>query len=376
MDLHKNRHILYVDDEPSNLVVFEAAFSDDFQIHTAETAQKALDIIEQTPIPVVIADQRMPEMTGIEMFRILRSRYPQIQRIVLSGFTSPDALVDAINEGQVFHFVHKPWEYAELLNVIHRSLDAHDMLVENSTLKEQLAFSERLALLGQSAARITHEIGNQLNLLPLVEAIEDNYGHDPLMVELGEMARLTHQNLLDLVGEIRDFVHAEQSGITLKPISINEAINDLMGFCKFNPTISSEALSTVVQGDAKIRGNTLKLQQILINLLRNASDAIADQPDGRITLTSRIEENEKRVIIEVADNGIGIDPNLIAKIWDPFFSTKQKKGTGLGLDVVRSIVKSFDGEIHCTSEPEVGTSFTLTFPIIQPSGIEPEHSAP
>ncbi len=96
------RDILYVDDEEANLFVFEAAFEDHFQVHLAASAAQALAMLEELPIPVVVADQRMPEMTGVEMFRQLRQKHPHIQRIILSAYSDSEAIINAVNEGQVF----------------------------------------------------------------------------------------------------------------------------------------------------------------------------------------------------------------------------------------------------------------------------------
>lgn len=96
------RDILYVDDEHSNLVVFEANFEDDFRVHLAQSADEALQIIDELPIPVVIADQRMPDMTGVEMFSLIRRKHPHIQRVILSGYAESDSIIDSINKGQVF----------------------------------------------------------------------------------------------------------------------------------------------------------------------------------------------------------------------------------------------------------------------------------
>ncbi len=115
------RDILYVDDERSNLIVFDATFEDDFRIHTASSAAaEALEIVEEVPIPVVIADQRMPDMTGVELFALIRRKHPHIQRVILSGYAESDSIISAINEGQVFQFVRKPWQRPELLAVIRR----------------------------------------------------------------------------------------------------------------------------------------------------------------------------------------------------------------------------------------------------------------
>ena len=87
------RDILYVDDEPSNLIVFEAAFDEQFNVITCQSAEEALAYLQDHPVPVVVADQRMPEMTGVEMFVQVRRLYPHTQRVILSGFTDSDAAI-------------------------------------------------------------------------------------------------------------------------------------------------------------------------------------------------------------------------------------------------------------------------------------------
>ena len=144
------RDLLYVDDEADNIIVFEAAFEDDFKIWSASSGQEALAILEETAIPVVVSDQRMPAMTGVELFSIMRRKFPHIQRIILTGYTDPENMIEAINQGQVFHFVKKPWERPFLLSVLIRAFQAHDLAVANSALTEQLVLSERLAFLGQA----------------------------------------------------------------------------------------------------------------------------------------------------------------------------------------------------------------------------------
>src|SRR5258708_5844663 len=197
------RDLLYVDDEPDNIVVFEAAFEDDFKIWSANSGGQALEILEQTAIPVVVSDQRMPAMTGVELFAIMRRKYPHIQRIILTGYTDPEGMIDAINQGQVFHFVKKPWERPFLLSVLIRAFQAHDLAVANSALTEQLVLSERLALVGQATARLAHEMGNHLCLLPLIEYIEDNCRNDDEMLKLAALTRVSFQRLMEMVTPVK-----------------------------------------------------------------------------------------------------------------------------------------------------------------------------
>jgi signal transduction histidine kinase len=113
-----------------------------------------------------------------------------------------------------------------------------------------------------------------------------------------------------------------------------------------------------------------QIEQIFVNLLLNAVQAIIEK--GVITVTSRMDENREKALIEIADTGSGIASENIAKIFEPFFSTKPK-GTGLGLAVSYAIVKNHQGDINAFSKPGEGTRFVLEFPIIEPAP-QPEES--
>src|SRR5579859_7202301 len=217
------RDLLYVDDEPDNIVVFEAAFEDDFKIWSATSGQQALNILEETAIPVVVSDQRMPAMTGVELFSIMRRKYPHIQRIILTGYTDPEGMIDAINQGQVFHFVKKPWERPFLLSVLIRAFQAHDLSVANSALTDQLVLSERLA----------HEMGNHLCLLPLVEYIEDNCRDDAEVLKLAHLTRESVQRLTEMVHEVKAFTQFQQQEFAKQFLSLSEIVHELVSFLRF-----------------------------------------------------------------------------------------------------------------------------------------------
>jgi signal transduction histidine kinase len=362
------RDILYVDDELANRHVFEAAFEDDFRIHLASSAREALSILESRAIPVVVADQRMPEMTGVEMFELLRERYPQIQRIVLSGYTDTNALIDAVNKGQVFQFVQKPWDQLELLSVLRRAVDTHDLLLQNSVLTERLMLAQQVASLGQAAAEIAHEMGNQLNLLPLVETIEDEYSEDPQLCELASLARHTHDRLSRLIDEIKTFVRQgtqpnTNAGIR-QQVDLVSCVRELLSFLRFHRRIPLHVLSVRLPAQrALVLGDHFKLQQVFVNLLLNAADAIRDLPDGHIEL--KLDELPAAYRVTVTDNGCGIPPEDLPRIWELFYSTKGSSGTGIGLDVVKNVVAQHRGEITCQSTIGQGTTFIITLPSLE-----------
>jgi signal transduction histidine kinase len=356
------RDILYVDDEPSNLIVFEAAFDEQFNVITCKSAEEALAYLQQHPVPVVVADQRMPEMTGVEMFVRVRRLYPHTQRVILSGFTDSDAAIDAINQGQIFQFVRKPWQRFELLSVLQRALDAHDMSLQNSVLTERLLVSERSAMLGQATARIAHEMANQLNILPLIEFIEEDYAGDAQLQQFARVARSTYERLTELIGEVKDFMRFETQGVELKPLPLAESIQELMSFLRFKSEIRPGLVQSEIRSDPVVFGNKLKLHQVLVNLIQNAAFAVGDDPQGRILVT--LDQAGDAATITVADNGPGIAPDVLERMWEPFFTTKGAAGNGMGLDVARRLIDAHRGTISCESAPGQGTVFTIRLPLV------------
>src|SRR5436190_1418499 len=110
--------ILYVDDESANLVVFKKAFESDFLVKTCTSAQEALDILKSEHFPLVISDQRMPGMTGIELCEKLVEVSPQSIRMILTAYTETQMLLDAINRGHVQDYIVKPWKKSDLKPVL------------------------------------------------------------------------------------------------------------------------------------------------------------------------------------------------------------------------------------------------------------------
>lgn len=132
--MSKQYVILCVDDEPSILKSLERVLKlEGYKILTAMSGQDALKMLEKTHVDLIIADQRMPIMNGSEFLKIVREKYPNIIRIMLSGYSDFDSLLKAINEGEIFRFISKPWDSDELKEIIHLALEQNRIihLVEN-----------------------------------------------------------------------------------------------------------------------------------------------------------------------------------------------------------------------------------------------------
>jgi C4-dicarboxylate-specific signal transduction histidine kinase len=355
------RDILYVDDELDNLLVFEATFGDDFQVYTAHSGEEALALLEQRPFPVVVSDQRMPGLTGAELFEIMRRRHPHTRRVMLTGYADPRAMLDAINQGQVYHFVKKPWERDQLFSVLVRAIEAHDLELANLAMADRLVVLDRCAALGRSAARIAHEMGNRMNVLPLVELIEEQYRDQEDLRRMAALARETHQRLAELIGEVKSFVRFQHEDVPLVPLPLAETVHELLAFLRYDQSLPRDRLDVHVRAEPVVRGHKIKLQQVLINLLKNAADAVRDRDDGRIALS--IDQDGECAVIAVEDNGCGMAPEVQARVFEPFFTTKGIAGNGLGLDVVKCLVEAHGGTIDCRSTPEAGAVFTIRLPV-------------
>jgi DNA-binding NtrC family response regulator len=130
--------VLYVDDEINNLNSFKAAFRRDFDIYTAQSAREGRKILDSYEIGVIITDQRMPGMTGIEFLESILAIYPDTIRILLTGFSDMNAVMDAINRGQVYKYLVKPWQNDELRLYIQNALEIYHLRRENKELAHKL----------------------------------------------------------------------------------------------------------------------------------------------------------------------------------------------------------------------------------------------
>lgn len=130
--------VLYVDDEVNNLNSFRAAFRRDFEIYTASSAREGRKILENNEIGVIITDQRMPVITGIEFLESIIPIYPDTIRILLTGFSDINAVMDAINRGQVYKYLVKPWQNDELKMYIENALEIYHLRKENKELSHKL----------------------------------------------------------------------------------------------------------------------------------------------------------------------------------------------------------------------------------------------
>jgi len=130
--------ILYVDDEEDNLTVFNSAFRRDYEVHMALSGREGLEIMKKHEIKLIITDQRMPEMTGIQFLEKIIPEYPDCIRMILTGFSDIEAIIQAINTGRVYRYITKPWSREDLKINIDKALETYHLRDQNRKLIESL----------------------------------------------------------------------------------------------------------------------------------------------------------------------------------------------------------------------------------------------
>jgi len=370
----KNIHLLLVDDEDDfRQTLAKRLTKKGITPEQAENGQKALSILENKRMDVVVLDVKMPGMDGIEVLHHIKKKYPKTEVIFLTGHAATQDGVRGIKTG-AFDYLSKPIEFEHLFGKIKQAYEKIER--EEEKLKEaefrehmemQMLTTEKLASLGTLAAGVAHEINNPLAI------INESAGWLKLIINKEEMAQMPHK---------QDFEKAlnkiEKGVMRAKKIT-----HQLLGFARKDDSVFSEVniMELVEEGinlvdrEAVYKNieivreiapdkNTIwsdpsQLRQVLINLLTNAIHAT--NVGGRITI--RLEAMDETITLIVQDTGQGIPKENLNKIFEPFFSTKPPgEGTGLGLFVTRGIVEKLGGTIEVTSKLGHGASFFITLP--------------
>jgi two-component system, NtrC family, sensor kinase len=225
--------------------------------------------------------------------------------------------------------------------------------------EEEKLRAARLAMVGKMAAQIAHEVRNPLSSIGLnTELLEDELGDDA--TEARELCRAIHAEVNRLTEVTETYLGLRGGKPKLAKESLNAIIDDLVDFVRNDLATRHVELETELDPDdptGNIDAN--QIRQCLINLVRNAADAVSAKGGGQVVVRTRGGRN--RVEIAVEDDGIGIASDLLPRLFDPFFSTKEG-GNGLGLALTQQIIQDHGGEIHVASRVGRGTTFTLSVP--------------
>lgn len=339
----------------------------------AENGEKAVAILENKQMDVVVLDVKMPGMDGIEVLGHIKNNYPRTEVIILTGHAATQDGVEGIKTG-AFDYLSKPIEFEHLFGKIRQAYEKiqreEEKLKEaefRKYMEEQMATTERLASLGTLAAGVAHEINNPLAI------INESAGWLKLILSKEEMARMPRkqdfEKALDKIEkgvERAKRITSQLLGFAKKDDSVFAEVDLVELVEEAVHLVKREAVNKDIQIVREIGSDTgtiwsdaYQFRQVLINLLTNAIHAT--DAGGRITII--LEAMGNNVKLTVRDNGCGIPKENIKKIFEPFFSTKPPgEGTGLGLFVTRGIVEKLCGTIEVESRLGDGSSFYVNLP--------------
>ena len=232
----------------------------------------------------------------------------------------------------------------------------------------QLVQSEKLAAVGQLSAAILHEINNPLNysisaLFALSKRLRRSsklkgFGHDELIDDLKDGLK----RVSSIVSDLSDFTHPDTGKRV--DIRLSEALSVARRLVAQRLKDEEVELNDDLFEDCYLLANKNLLIQVFINIYQNACDAVSEQEEKRIDVSTEIDMASGMVAIELRDNGPGIESKHLPRLFDPFFTTKEVgKGTGLGLSICYRLIKDHGGDIIVSSALGVHTTFTVTLPL-------------
>lgn len=230
--------------------------------------------------------------------------------------------------------------------------------------REQLVRSEQLAAIGRLASGLAHEVKNHLSPFMLADMIARKYPDDEEIQSSVEMMLEARQHIVDLVSEVKGFARGAdgRGSDTRQPTDLVQLATAVARFAGCDAAVKRHRLVVRADGEPWAAVDVARIRQVLVNLVKNAADALGEERQGQIQI--RVDEVGSRAVVEVMDDGPGVPEDLVDRIFEPFFSTKGEQGLGLGLDISRKIARAHGGDLDLESEAGKGACFRLSLPAL------------
>lgn len=391
--------ILYVDDEESNLRIFKNTFRKDYNILTATSGTEGLEVLNSQDVDLILTDQRMPGMSGIDFLKKAFSKYPELNRILVTAYSDYDVLREAVNELKIFQYVEKPWREEDIKTTIDSALEIHRLKIENQNLTSSLLVkNEELTRINKELsaeidrhkqtqlelikekeyaencnrlksaflANMSHEVRTPMNsIMGFVDLIFEDYISQETKREYMNIVQGSCSQLLHIIDNIIEISKIDSGNVELRKVKFE--VNDVVNYvyksfsAKVGQNISLSC--NLAQESILIYNDSLKLEQVLKNLLDNA---LKFTTKGVVEFGVQLKADQ--VFFYVKDTGIGIDPENFNLIFERFsqvenaFSRKYG-GNGLGLAISKAYIENMGGKIWVESELGKGATFNFTIPL-------------
>jgi len=369
-------HVLFVDDEEPNLVVFEAVCGDEFPVLTASSAAAGLELMKEHEIGVVLTDQRMPGMTGIELLEKVESEYPDAIRLLITAYSDLQAAEDAINRGHVRRYMRKPWEPETLRAELRDAIDLYTLNTRVKELEQRLLDTERAYSLTVVASGLADEIRNPVgwirNNLTVIETSVDaavaalEEGTPNVDRARGTLAQVANAvtDARDGVKRILELTDEMSQGPEESPaevVDLADAVRVALRKAE-SSGLRGRALIEVATGvEPKVMAPRTNVVQIALNLLANAIQRAANREDGQGVVRVSTAILKGQAVLDVSDNGPAISGDLEA-VFKPFGVSGRLQGAGVGLAISKRIAEELGGELKVSGSDAKETRFRLTLP--------------
>lgn len=371
--------VLLVDDEQLNVRVLREFLAERWTVHEAASGPEALELAARVRLDVVVADHRMPGMTGVEMLVELRRRRPDVAGIVLTGYADLQAMESAINRANVFRFMRKPCEPSDMLAAVdqaaahvvqrrtieklvqllaQRSDALRASLDEVGAQRQMLLHLERLGTMGRLSAGVTHDLRNLMVAFRAFEYEMKDVALPPGLADILALGLTGVESMLATLGTLHEFSRTGTVALDLAPVEPAAVAAGAIAIATMDIAFKGRAIACdVPAGLPAVRGDRQKLTQLLVNLVRNALHAT--EPNQQVWITAAARGGE--VVLAVEDEGPGVPAEVRDRLFEPFASTKGDAGLGLGLYMARLIAISHRGRLELVERPR-GARFEVTLP--------------
>lgn len=369
--------MLVVDDEPTVLLFLKKAVeSCGLSAITASSIAEAQVVIRANDFDCALVDKNLPDGDGLELLSLIRAEKPEADVIVITGYVNSQSAIAALRLGAV-DYLSKPLDVDTLEHRLKQVIERRRMKEERSQLQAMLVHADRLSSLGTMAAGVVHELNNPLAFVTSNLSFLDE--------ELAELMTIVPEPMAKRLSVCRDTARdagtgAKRLGTIVKDLRVfsrkDEAEKEVVSLESCLDASASVAWPAV-KGKARVEkryaptlpvlASALRLEQVFLNLIVNAAQAIGGGTnDGLITLTTSTSGADS--VVEIADNGPGMTPEVQQRLFEPFFTTKPRgEGTGLGLSVCHGIISAAGGRIEVRSQVAAGAVFRLIFPAHHPT---------
>ena len=389
---YKKYAILYVDDEEMSLKYFTRAFSDQFRIFTAPSAQEGLKILEahSDDIGLLMTDQRMPGETGVWLLERARQLRPRMIRVLATAYADMDAAIAAVNTGAIYKYVTKPWDPGQLEQTLKRGLEffvvqreRDQLLLEKMSVLHNMMIADHIVSLGLLAAGLSHHIRNSLvavkTFLDLAPAkmVEEKMSLDGMRNP--DFWKEYYQNVQGQIEKINNLLKdlwtaSEKPSFDFSTrVKLREVVNASIEQLKKDLAAKKITVENNIPDSLpEMNVDKAKFYRLFDLMLK---DEIASLPTGcKVAFSAQAFNGPgqtQTVQIQITDNGPGLPPEALRLVFDPFVVRSDSPAEyGIHLMACFFIVHHHGGRIEARSDARNGTAFTIRMPV-NPNSVPP-----